>query len=141
MAHGCFFPLLLLLFVSFFLSSLCQYDSASTIRILVHTHMHTRRPDLFAHAYDTAPLADWNVTGSYPFKLLSEAKMACEAIGARLATTVELDDAFNEGADWCSCGAVRQQIKADTRARAARPSRLTDTDGHSRLPRVPGNAK
>jgi hypothetical protein len=43
----------------------------------------------------------------YPFKTLGEAKSACEAIGTRLATSVELDDAFNEGADWCACGAVR----------------------------------
>lgn len=43
--------------------------------------------------YDTAAGTSWK---GYPFKTLNEAKVSCEAIGTRLATIVELEDAFAE---------------------------------------------
>ena len=43
--------------------------------------------------YDTAAGTSWK---GYPFKTLQEAKVSCEAIGTRLATIVELEDAFAE---------------------------------------------
>ena len=41
--------------------------------------------------YDTAGGTSWK---GYPFKTLAEAKVSCEAIGTRLATMVELEDAL-----------------------------------------------
>jgi len=53
--------------------------------------------------YDTQAGTSW---AGYPFKSLSEASQACAAVGARLATPLELEDHFHEGADWCACGAT-----------------------------------
>jgi hypothetical protein len=53
--------------------------------------------------YDSGGGTTWK---GYPFRVLGDAKAACEGIGARLATWAELTAAHAAGAEWCACGAT-----------------------------------
>ena len=66
--------------------------------------------------YDTAAGTSWK---GYPFKTLQEAKVSCEAIGTRLATIVELEDAFAESVAQHSATTLRRQCEEQPRSDAA----------------------